>query len=115
MKLRTLKSYLKGIRNEGDAGYIMNFSDQDCDYYTITDIYEDEDGDICLEAGDGYEMNVYDILDNLKGYRGDSYVYVYAPCNDIYFDIEGGWYFDDNGDLTMDMHYSYDDDDDYDD
>lgn len=114
MKLRTLKSYLKGIRNEGDAGYILNFSDQDCDYYTITDIYEDEDGDICLEAGD-YEMDVNDILDNLKGYRGDSYVYIYAPCNDIYFDIEGGWYFDDDGDLTMDMHYSYDDDDDYDD
>ena len=112
MKLRSLRKYLRDIYQDGSACWTLHFSDQDCDYYTITDVYEDEDGDICLEAGDGNERSAEELYDELRGYPNDAYVYVYAPDDDCLFDIEGGWYWDDDGDLTMDMHYNYDDDDD---
>lgn len=115
MKLKTLRNYLRDIYQDGSACWTLHFSDQDCDYYTITDVYEDEDGDICLEAGDGYEHSAEELYDELRGYPNDAYVYVYAPDDDCLFDIEGGWYWDDDGDLTMDMHYNYYDDDDDDD
>lgn len=112
MKLRKLKYYLKGMYSEGIENMIVYFSDQDSDYYTITDIYMDEDGDVCLEAGEGYDHSQSDIFNELRGLPGDAYVYVYDPDNDIFFDIEGGWYYDDDSDPVMDIVYTYDDDDD---
>lgn len=105
MKVRTFREYLRDIYHSGEGENTLYFSDQDVDYYTITDVYEDCDGDICLEAGDGSDYTAEELYDALRGYSGDSYIYVYGTEEDIYWDIEGGWYFDDDDDLTMDMVY----------
>lgn len=114
MKLKNFRAYLRGIYNDNDGWRTLNFADQDGDWYYITDVYIDDDDDICLEAGDGCEMSAEEIYNQLRGYDGNSYIYVYATEDDYNFEIEGGWYIDDDDNLMMDMHYhpDYDDDDD---
>ena len=116
MKLKKFREYLRDIYNKGYGSYVLNFEDQDYDCYTITNIYADNDGDICLVAGDGDSYSAEKIYNELRNYV-NAYIYIYAPyTNEITLDIEGGWYLDDEGYLTMDVTYENDyDDDDYDD
>lgn len=114
MKIGTLKDYLKDIINDGYGNYTLNFSDQDGDYYCISDIYTDDDDDVYLNSDGCGEMTAQDILDELNSqcYCNRTYIYVYDEDEDLNFDIEGGWYIDDDDDLVLDVNYSYCDDDD---
>jgi hypothetical protein len=111
MKIRKLRQYLREIHEDNSDSWTLYFVDQDDDYFTITDIYEDDDGDVCLEADDGCDYSASDIYNSLRKYSGDQYVYIYNPYYDESFEIEGGWYWDDENDLVMDIHYhpNYDD------
>ena len=94
--------------------------DQDGDSYTIDYVYSDDDGDCCLQSNDydGNDFSVDELLDELFPYDDDDYVYVehYDSDDDdtiVWENIDGVWYYDDDSDeLTIDMHYDYDDDDD---
>lgn len=114
MNLGKFKSYLKDIINEGYGDYTLYFCDQDCDCYTIEDIYTDDDGDIYLNSDGNGEMTAEEILYELNAqcYCNRTYTYLYDEDEDLNFDIEGGWYIDDDDDLVMDVNYTYDDDDD---
>lgn len=89
------------------------FYDQDGDCYTITDCYLDSDGDICLEAGEGTDMDASGMLFWLDGHPGNTYVYINCVFDDIICDIEDEWYVDDDDDVCIDIYYQADDDDDY--
>lgn len=107
MKIRKLKSYLEDIQEDGYGCYTLNFSDQDEDYYTVNQVFVDDDGDICLHSDSGYEMSVDEIVDAISDYDEDDYVYFEHEDwdNDLICDIEGGLYTDDDGDLVMDVVY----------
>ncbi len=108
MNVKTLKSNLKSIVNDGNEMTPINFIDQDGDSYLITDCYLDDDGDICLEAGEieGPEYSASDLLYSLRGYHGNTYVYVYCVFDDLICDIKRGWYIDDDYSVCMDMYYN---------
>lgn len=113
MKVRKLKFYLEDIQEEGYGSYVLYFSDQDENYYTVDSIFFDEDGDLCLQSSDDFEMTVDDLLDNLSDVDDDTYVYFEHLCWDdssLTCDIEGGWYIDDLDDPIMDVCYHDEDD-----
>lgn len=135
MKIRKLKYYLECMRDKDYGWDILNFSDQDDDYYIVNEVFVDEDGDICLYSKQGYGRtglelldiilgdhqgySVIDLLDLLAGYDDSDYVYFKfenEEGNDLICDIEGGWYVDQDNNLTMDVcyHKNNDDDDDND-
>lgn len=120
MKVSRLIYWLEDIQSEGYGGYVLWFSDQDEDYFTVDSVYCDEDGDCCLqsEADSQYgDLTVDELLDELYEFGDDDYVYMehvdeYGDQESLWEHIEGGWYLDDDGDLVMDMTYEncYDDD-----
>lgn len=54
MKIRKPKYYLEGIQEDNYCWNVLNFSDQDDDYYTVNEVCVDDDGDICLRSDCGY-------------------------------------------------------------
>lgn len=115
MKIRRLRSWLEDIQEEGYGSAVLNFSDQDSDYYTVNDVYIDDDGDVCLQSSCGDDLTVDELVAEIADCDDDTYVYfehLYWDDSNLICDIEGGWYTDDDGDLTMDVVYHDDDDDD---
>ena len=108
MKIRKLRYYLEGIQEDNYGCYVLNLSDQDQDYYTVNEVYVDDDGDICLSSDCGYEMTVDDIMEAISEYDDDDYVYfehIDWDNGNLICDIEGGWYTDDGNDVVMDVCY----------
>ncbi|MCQ2243591.1 MAG: hypothetical protein MJZ32_04970 [Bacteroidaceae bacterium] len=111
MKVKRLLYWLYDIQENGPINCELSFSDQDCDCYTVDEIYVDEDGDVCLHSEADYccgDLWVEDIIEQLEQFDEDSYVYFEHMDYDddiTTFDIEGGWYLDDDSDLTMDVVY----------
>ncbi len=108
MKIRKLRYYLEGILEDNYGDYTLYLSDQDEDYYTVNEVYLDDDGDVCLHSDCGYEMTVYDLMEAISGYDDNDYVYfehVDWYNGNLICDIEGGWYTDDDDDVVMDVCY----------
>ena len=84
MKIRKLKYYLEGIQEDNYGWNILNFSDQDDDYYTINEVCVDDDGGICLRSDCGYEMTVDDIMEAISEYDDDVVMDVCYHNNDEY-------------------------------
>ena len=105
MKIRKLKYYLEGIQEDNYGWNVLNFSDQDDDYYTVNEVCVDDDGDICLRSDCGYEMTVDDIMEAISEYDDDDYEHVDWDNGTLICDIEGGQYTDDDDDVVMDVCY----------
>lgn len=106
MTVRRLRYYLNSMCNHGHSSEMLYFVDEDGDWQTIESVYIDDEGDVILdsEGDDDYYDSVGMLLDRLYEYDGDDYVYI-CDCDGDYANIEGGWYFDDDDDLCMDVEY----------
>lgn len=104
MDLKTFREYLREIHKKGYSSYTLYFHGEYGGICTITDVYEDDDGDICLESGDGYDLEASAIYDRLRGYSGQAVVYMQFEGEEDPYDIYCGWYIDDDGDIGMDVH-----------
>lgn len=118
MNVGALKYALQSAIEAGYDLYQVNFCDQDGDFVTIDNCYEDDDGDICLESNeyDDNDYSVWQLLSFLEEFNNEQYVYVYDDDCDQDFDIdethgEDGhiWYIDEDGDLIIDTYYTDDD------
>lgn len=88
------------------------FCDDDDDDYTVNHIYLDNDGDVCLEStdteGDNYDFTANNVLNRLKHYENDKYVYFleeYLDGSSNDYDIVFNWYigYDEDGDSILNI------------
>lgn len=114
MKLKKLKAYLRDIYNNSCGYYVLVFSDQDNDTFVITDVFQDEDGDIYLLASKERPKTAQEIYDDLRGFPNGCDVYVYSSELEISFEIEGGWHWANNA-VIMNMTYCSEEDEEYED
>lgn len=122
MKIKALKKLLHTIIDEGYGDWKVYFCDDDDDDYTVNHIYLDDDGDICLQSTDTesetYDFTANNILNRLKKYDNESYVYfdeVYYDGSYCSYDIEFNWYigWDNYGNEILNIDCTEMDDDEY--
>lgn len=110
------------IRGAGYGDWVLFMCDDDDDDFSVNHIYVDDDGDICLKSTEegGYEFTANNVLNRLKHYDNESYVYFVEEYDDgssNVYDIDFHWFIgaNDDGDdiLNIDCSPCDDEDDDY--
>lgn len=99
MTVGELESLLRNICDDGYGDWVVYMCDDEDEDYTINHIYIDSDGDICLESTDAeddtYDFTCDDMLNRLRKYSDDTYVYFleeYEDESSNSYDIDDGWY-----------------------
>lgn len=127
-ELEDMMLAITSARNENGTiqnGFIQfNIGDEDGPY-TVNRIYQDEDGDVCVESNeeDEDEYTVDQIGTEVSAFPEDTYVYfkvVDEDGDEENYDFTDEWEIDDDGDTLVELcdndddYYDDDDDDDED-
>lgn len=99
MDVSDLIDILKDICKDRYGDWLVYFCDDDDDDYTVNSVYVDDDNDICIESTDYEddmpEFTAEELLEELKEYDGDTYVYFREEYEDgswYDYEIDDNWY-----------------------
>lgn len=99
MRLKVFRSYLEDCMDEGYSDSLLCFLDEDGEEHCVSEIYEDNDGDIILSIGNINSYDIETIYDILEDYSSKAMVYV--ALDDTDYEINGRHFVDKDEDICF--------------
>lgn len=95
------------MEDEGLGSSFLFLVNDDGEYFCITEVEEEFGEGVSLELGENPNYDISDLIDELSEFSPSKKICAYDPIADITYTIEGGWDFDDDGEVFMEIHESH--------